>query len=205
MDNAHETSRELEWEGYGDFTLSGDTGSEIVQHRAHLAGLPCAEEELVTRAMTCMHSRAGTGPDTVTTKLLLESRETRSLSGSRRTRRSTWRSSWRECPIPQNGRRGEGRLSSGGCCLQWPFCGHGNVTTTGCCDRRGGNQEVKVLVTGGTGYVGYHLVGALLRAGNTVRVLDLQPPSGEHLTGLGCGFARAVSLTQPGCSGGAKC
>jgi UDP-glucose 4-epimerase len=40
---------------------------------------------------------------------------------------------------------------------------------------------VKVLVTGGAGYIGSHLVAALQQVGHAVRVLDLRPPGEEHL------------------------
>jgi UDP-glucose 4-epimerase len=45
---------------------------------------------------------------------------------------------------------------------------------------------MKVLVTGGVGYVGSHLVDVLQRAGHAVRVLDLKPASSEHPAAPGC-------------------
>src|SRR5688572_29782834 len=36
----------------------------------------------------------------------------------------------------------------------------------------------RVLVTGGSGFIGKHLVAALIARGRQVRVLDLQPPPG---------------------------
>ena len=47
---------------------------------------------------------------------------------------------------------------------------------------------MNVLVTGGSGYIGSHLVGALRQAGHVVRVLDLQPASDQHLADPGCDF-----------------
>ena len=50
MDRAHGISRELEWRGYGDFTLFQDTDAKIAKHKAHLADLSHADEALVSRA-----------------------------------------------------------------------------------------------------------------------------------------------------------
>jgi UDP-glucose 4-epimerase len=44
---------------------------------------------------------------------------------------------------------------------------------------------MKVLVAGGAGYIGSHLVSALRQAGHAVRALDLRPPNDEHLAGPG--------------------
>ena len=35
----------------------------------------------------------------------------------------------------------------------------------------------RVLVTGGTGFIGQHLVSALAAGGRQVRVLDIRPPT----------------------------
>jgi nucleoside-diphosphate-sugar epimerase len=44
---------------------------------------------------------------------------------------------------------------------------------------------ISVLVTGGAGYVGSHLVDVLEGAGHAVRVLDLRPAGGERVAGRG--------------------
>ena len=41
----------------------------------------------------------------------------------------------------------------------------------------------RVLVTGGTGFIGQHLVATLAARGRSVRVLDLRPP-GRALPGV---------------------
>jgi len=47
---------------------------------------------------------------------------------------------------------------------------------------------MKVLVTGGAGYVGSHLVDVLRQAGHAVRVLDVRPARSERLADWGCDF-----------------
>jgi UDP-glucose 4-epimerase len=56
---------------------------------------------------------------------------------------------------------------------------------------------MRVLVTGGSGYIGSHLASALRRAGHLVRVLDLGPPSGEFPPGSGYDFVQG-SVSDPG-------
>jgi len=50
---------------------------------------------------------------------------------------------------------------------------------------------MNVLVTGGVGYIGSHLVNALRQAGHAVRVLDLRPPNGRLLADPGCDFIQS--------------
>ncbi len=47
---------------------------------------------------------------------------------------------------------------------------------------------MKVLVTGGAGYIGSHLAGVLHRAGYKIRVLDLQSAGDEDRAVPGCDF-----------------
>jgi len=41
-------------------------------------------------------------------------------------------------------------------------------------------KDKRVLLTGGSGFIGSHLAKKLLGAGHTVRILDLRPPAIEH-------------------------
>jgi UDP-glucose 4-epimerase len=54
---------------------------------------------------------------------------------------------------------------------------------------------MNVLVTGGSGYLGRHLVQALLQAGHTVRVLDVEPLPERRLNRPGFEFIRG-SMTD---------
>jgi nucleoside-diphosphate-sugar epimerase len=47
---------------------------------------------------------------------------------------------------------------------------------------------MNLLVTGGAGYIGSHLVYALCRAGYAVRALDLRPACAEEVVETGCEF-----------------
>lgn len=55
---------------------------------------------------------------------------------------------------------------------------------------------MNVLVTGGAGYVGSHLVDAFLQAAHTVRVLDLQPPRGGCLDRAYCTYMQGSIADQ---------
>jgi UDP-glucose 4-epimerase len=54
---------------------------------------------------------------------------------------------------------------------------------------------MNLLVTGGAGYIGSHLVNALCQAGYAVRALDLQPAFAERVVETGCEFIQG-SLTD---------
>jgi UDP-glucose 4-epimerase len=56
--------------------------------------------------------------------------------------------------------------------------------------------KMKALVTGGAGYIGSHLVGALRQAGHEVRVLDMDPVNSEHLATPGSDFIQG-SVADP--------
>lgn len=50
MDETNEISREMEWRGYGDFSLFQDTDVKITQHKKRLASLSPVEATCVARA-----------------------------------------------------------------------------------------------------------------------------------------------------------
>jgi tetratricopeptide (TPR) repeat protein len=50
MGKTHRISREVEWRGYGDFSLFQETDAKIAQHKARLASLPDTEERRLARA-----------------------------------------------------------------------------------------------------------------------------------------------------------